>query len=117
MIKKHDPGLRGSLLAASFSVLANGTCVAGSGSSYFDVVDTDRNTHITLSEYVERFTWAFRKMDANHDGILAPKEQLVPNGPTVTLEDLTDRLTKQFRRQDRNKDGWLSPKEFLAPPA
>lgn len=105
------------MLASSFALLAAGNCVAGSGSGYFDVVDTDHNSRITLPEYVERFTWAFRKMDANHDGILAPKEQLVPNGPTVTLEDLTDRLTKQFRRQDRDHSGWLSPKEFLAPPA
>ena len=58
-----------------------------------------------------------REEQDRHDGVLAPKEQLVPNGPTVTLEDLTDRLTKQFRRQDRDHSGWLSAKEFLAPPA
>ena len=115
-MKKHLPGFRGAQFAALF-LLAAGPCVAGSGSGYFDVVDTDRNARITLSEYVERFTWAFRKMDANHDGVLAPQEQLVPNGPTVTIADLTDRLTKQFRRQDRDRNGWLSPKEFLAPPA
>lgn len=117
MITPQASRFVGTLAAVILSLLATGNCVAGSGSSYFDVVDTDRNGRIALSEYVERFTWAFRKMDANHDGILAPKEQLVPNGPTVTLEDLTDRLTKQFRRQDRDHSGWLSPKEFLAPPA
>jgi len=117
LIKPQASRFSGALVAASFSLLAAGNSMAGPGSSYFDVVDTDRNSRITLSEYIERFTWAFRKMDANHDGILAPKEQLVPNGPTVTLEDLSDRLTKQFRRQDRDHNGWLSPKEFLAPPA
>lgn len=117
MINRNTLRFRGKLIAASFGVLAASTSFAGSGSSYFDVVDTDRNSRITLDEYIERFTWAFRKMDANRDGILAPNEQLVPNGPTVKLEDLIDRLTKQFRRQDFNRDGWLSPKEFLAPPA
>ena len=105
------------LLAAAFSLSLASTCNAGPGSKYFNVVDTDRNNKITLAEYLERFTFAFRKMDTNHDSILQPREQLVPNGPTVTLLELKHRLEKQFHRQDKNKDGWLSAVEFLAPPA
>ena len=104
-------------LAAALALSVSGTCSAGSGSSYFDVVDTDRNKRITVEEYIDRFTFAFRKMDSNHDSILQPREQLVPNGPTVTLLELKHRLEKQFHRQDKNKDGWLSAGEFLAPPA
>lgn len=109
--------LRNIALLAAFGLSAAGTSTAGSGSSYFDVVDTDRNSKITLEEYLDRFTFAFRKMDSNHDSILQPREQLVPNGPTVTLLELKHRLEKQFHRQDKDKDGWLSAREFLAPPA
>jgi len=104
-------------LVAGLGLTVAGTSTAGSGSSYFDVVDTNHNNKISLEEYLDRFTFAFRKMDTNHDSILQPREQLVPNGPTVTLLELKHRLEKQFHRQDKNKDGWLSAREFLAPPA
>lgn len=101
------------LCLASFASPAS----AGSGSRYFDIVDTDRDGRISLAEYQERMSWAFRQMDANRDGILAPSEQLVPDAPTTTLGELRARLERQFHRQDSNKDGWLSAREFLAPPA
>jgi len=109
--------IRNFTLLTALGLSVAGTCTAGPGSSYFDIVDTDRNKRISLAEYIERFTFAFRKMDSNHDSILQPREQLVPNGPTVTLLELKHRLEKQFHRQDKNKDGWLSAREFLAPPA
>lgn len=109
--------IRRHALVAALGLAVAGTSTAGSGSSYFDVVDTNRNNKISLEEYVDRFTFAFRKMDSNRDSILQPSEQLVPNGPTVTLLELKYRLEKQFHRQDKNKDGWLSAREFLAPPA
>jgi Ca2+-binding EF-hand superfamily protein len=100
--------LCGALLAAP--------AAPGAGSRYFDVVDTDHDGRISLAEYQERMSWAFRQMDANRDGVLAPSEQLVP-APTTTLAELQARLERQFRRQDSNRDGWLSAREFLAPPA
>jgi len=109
--------IRRHALVAALGLAAASTGTAGSGSSYFDVVDTNRNNKISLDEYLDRFTFAFRKMDSNRDSILQPSEQLVPNGPTVTLLELKYRLEKQFHRQDKNKDGWLSAREFLAPPA
>ena len=108
---------RNFALAAGIGLVVAGNCTASSGSTYFDVVDTDHNKRITLDEYFERFTFAFRKMDSNRDSILQPGEQLVPNGPTVTLLELKYRLEKQFNRQDKDKNGWLSAREFLAPPA
>lgn len=109
---------RAMLAAATLcAALAAGAVHAGSGSRYFDVVDTDRDGRISLAEYQERMSWAFRQMDANHDGVLAPGEQLVPDAPTTTLAELRQRLERQFHRQDTNKDGWLSAREFLAPPA
>ncbi len=108
---------RAFALAVGLGLAVVGNCAAGSGSTYFDVVDTDHDNRISLDEYLERFTFAFRKMDSNRDSILQPGEQLVPNSPTVTLLELKDRLEKQFHRQDKDKNGWLSAREFLAPPA
>ena len=95
-----------------------GSALAASGATrYFEVVDTDRDGRISLDEYLDRMTWAFRRMDANADGVLEPHEQLAPDAPRTTLVELRTRLQAQFRRQDRNGDGSLDPAEFLAPPA
>lgn len=105
--------------ALAASLLAGSAMAAGSDADkrYFNVVDSNHNGRISLSEYQERFTYAFKRMDANHDGVLAPEEQLVPHGRKVTLEDLLGRLSEQFKRQDKDGDGSLRPSEFLAPPA
>jgi Ca2+-binding EF-hand superfamily protein len=107
------------LLSASLggiAVLASASAIGQSRSTYFDTVDTDHDGRISLAEFQERMSWAFRQMDRNADNVLSPGEQLVPNAPTLTLGELHARLAAQYRRQDRNKDGWLSPSEFLAPP-
>ena len=90
---------------------------AQSQSSYFAAVDTNHDGRISLAEFQERMSWAFRQMDRNGDQILSRDEQLVPNAPVLSLAELHRRLAAQFRRQDRNHDGTLSPREFLAPPA
>ena len=89
---------------------------AQSGGSYFAIVDLDHDGRISLAEYIERFSYAFRQMDKNRDGIVDESEQEVP-GPRLTLAQLHAQLTEQFHRQDKNHDGSLSPREFLAPPA
>jgi len=88
---------------------------AQSGGSYFAIVDLDHDGRISLAEYIERFSYAFRQMDKNRDGIVDESEQEVP-GPRLTLAQLHAQLTEQFHRQDKNHDGSLSPREFLAPP-
>jgi Ca2+-binding EF-hand superfamily protein len=99
------------------ALAAAGHAQAAGGSRYFQVVDTDRDGRVSLAEYLERFTWAFRKMDADGNGVLEPGEQLAPNAPRTTLGELRARLQKQFERQDRDHDGSLDEAEFLAPPA
>ena len=90
---------------------------AQSAQSYFSVVDLDRDGRISLAEYHERFSYAFRQMDRNGDEVVDESEQIVRGAPRLTLAQLRAQLAEQFRRQDKNRDGTLSPREFLAPPA
>ena len=90
---------------------------AQSGASYFDIVDLDHDGRISPAEYLERFSYAFRQMDRNRDGVVEESEQEVPGAPRMTLAQMHAQLAEQFRRQDKNHDGGLSPREFLAPPA
>jgi Ca2+-binding EF-hand superfamily protein len=90
---------------------------AQSGAGYFDIVDLDHDGRVSLAEYLERFSYAFRRMDRNRDGVVDESEQLVRGAPRLTLAQLHAQLEAQFRRQDKNHDGSLSPREFLAPPA
>ena len=107
-----------SVAAAALLALALSTATARaqSGASYFDIVDLDHDGRISLGEYIERFSYAFRQMDRNHDDVVDESEQLVAGAPRLTLAQLHAQLTAQFHRQDKNHDGTLSPREFLAPP-
>ncbi|MEO8160624.1 MAG: hypothetical protein ABI588_04325 [Arenimonas sp.] len=103
-------------LAFVLAMAVAGAAAAQSSSSYFDAVDTDHDGRISLAEYQDRLSYAFRQMDRNGDGVVEESEQLVPRAPRLTLAQLHEQLAGQFRRQDKNHDGALSPREFLAPP-
>ena len=92
--------------------------VAGAQSrdSYFADADLDRDGRLSLAEFQDWMSYAFRQMDANRDDVLAPEEQHVQNAKRLTLAELNARQAEQFRRQDKNRDGFLSQQEFLAPP-
>jgi Ca2+-binding EF-hand superfamily protein len=104
------------LLALCCALPVAGPGAAQSRSGYFNEVDSNHDGGISLAEFQERMSWAFRQMDRNGDEVLSPQEQLVPNAPELTLAELRRRQAAQYRRQDKNKDGSLSPAEFLAPP-
>ncbi|KFN47801.1 hypothetical protein [Arenimonas metalli] len=84
--------------------------------AYFAQVDTDGDGRVSLPEFLERMSFAFRQMDANLNDVLEPGEQHIPNAPTITLAEHHERFTAQFHRQDANGDGHLTPAELLAPP-
>ncbi|WP_290884882.1 calcium-dependent protein kinase 21 [Arenimonas sp.] len=83
---------------------------------YFSQVDTDGDGRVSLPEFLERMSFAFRQMDTNLNDILEPGEQHIPDAPTITLAEHHERFTAQFHRQDADGDGHLSPAELLAPP-
>ncbi len=97
-------------------LLLSTLAVAQSRASYFDAADTDHDGELSLPEFQEWMSFAFRQMDKNHDDVIEDDEQLVPNAPRLALEELHERQAEQFKRQDKNHDGFLSQKEFLAPP-
>lgn len=97
-------------------LLLSGLASAQSRDGYFAAADRDRDGRLSLAEFQEWMSYAFRQMDRNRDDVLAPEEQHVPNAVRLTLEELHARQAEQFRRQDKNHDGFLSQQEFLAPP-
>ena len=99
-----------------FALCLSAVAQAQSGQDYFSVVDLDRDGRISLAEYQERFSYAFRQMDRNRDQVVDEGEQEIPGTPRMTLAQLHAQLAEQFLRQDKNHDGGLSPREFLAPP-
>lgn len=88
----------------------------GEAGDYFKVVDLDGDGRLSLEEFLERMSWAFRQRDANGNQVLDPEEQHVANARPITLDEHRARFTAQFHRQDTNRDGYLSPTEFLSPP-
>ena len=116
--REATPG-RGAIAAAMLLVALLALAPRGADAQagdYFKVVDLDADGRISLDEFLERMSWAFRQRDANGNGVLDPEEQHVPGAKPITLADHHARLTLQFRRQDGNSDGYLTPAEFLAPP-
>ena len=103
-------------VSVALLVLLPAFALGQSRGSYFDAADTDHDGKLSLPEFQEWMSFAFRKMDKNHDDVIEPDEQIVPNAPRLTLEELHERQAAQFKRQDGNHDGFLSQAEFLAPP-
>jgi hypothetical protein len=79
-------------------------------------MDADGDRRVSLAEYTEHLSYAFRRMDADGNGVLEPNEQLVPNGKRLTLAEHHANLAAMFRRQDTNHDAYLSASELAAPP-
>jgi len=100
----------------ALALLPSATVAQHTAGSYFSAADLDRDQQLSLNEYQEWMSYAFRRMDSNNDGVLEPDEQLVPNAPRLTIAQHHARLAEQFKRQDSNGDGGLSQREFLAPP-
>lgn len=98
-------------------LLLSSAASAQSRDGYFAAADLDRDGRLSLPEFQDWMSYAFRQMDRNGDRVLAPEEQHVPNARRLTLEELNARQAEQFRRQDKNRDGFLSQQELLAPPS
>jgi len=83
---------------------------------YVARMDADRDGRVSLAEYQDWLSYAFKRMDANGDGVLSPDELPGGRGKPVTLADHRQTVAERFARQDRNRDGFLDAQELLAPP-
>lgn len=105
-------------MRASIALLALLLCGAAAAQQddYFARVDLDGDGSVSLHEFLERMSFAFRQMDVDRDDVLESHEQHIPDASPITLAEHHERFTAQFRRQDSDKDGRLSRREYLAPP-
>ena len=108
--------MRVDLLLVTALVLLPPCAGAQSASGYFNAADLDHDHRLSLAEFQDWMSYAFRRMDANHDNVLDPAEQHVSSAKQITLDELHANQAAQFTRQDHNHDGYLSQSEFLAPP-
>jgi len=83
---------------------------------YVARMDADQDGRVSLAEYQDWLSYAFKRMDANGDGVLSPDELPGGRGKPVTLADHRQTVAERFARQDRNRDGYLDAQELLAPP-
>jgi Ca2+-binding EF-hand superfamily protein len=103
-------------IAAFAAVLLSASVSAQSESSYFAKADLNHDGKLSLAEFQDFMSYAFKRMDTNHDRVIDTSEQVIPNAKRITLDEHYARLEAQFKRQDKNHDGFLSQREFLAPP-
>lgn len=96
-------------------LLASGSAAA-QADDYFSKVDRDGDGLVSLPEFLDRMSFAFRQMDVDRNDVLEPHEQHIPDAPTITLAQHHERFTAQFTRQDADGDAHLSREELLAPP-
>ena len=117
---KPAPSGAGFLLAACavFAVCLTAPAIAqvAAPSAYLQRMDADRSGDVSLAEYQQWMGYAFERMDADGDGVLAPHELPGGRGRPVRLSDHRAALAAAFERQDADGDGVLDAAELAAPP-
>jgi hypothetical protein len=112
--------MRHALATIVAAGLAGGVFVGGAraqtAGDFVARMDSDGDRRVSLAEYTEHLSYAFRRMDADGNGVLEPNEQLVPNGKRLTIAEHHANIAAMFRRQDVNQDAYLSASELAAPP-
>jgi Ca2+-binding EF-hand superfamily protein len=92
------------------------TLWAQSRESYFNAIDANGNGQVSLNEFQEWMSYAFVRIDQNHNDVIDEDEALVPKMRGVTRARHRANIAAQFHRQDVNRNGSLSMTELTAPP-
>ena len=111
-----------ALAPLALALLAVALATAGAraqvrdSAGYLARMDADGDGRVQLVEYQDWMSYAFDRMDRDHDGVLSAAEQPGGRGAALTRGAYRARLAATFSRQDRNGDGVLDAMELAAPP-
>jgi Ca2+-binding EF-hand superfamily protein len=87
---------------------------------YLAAMDSNRDGRVSLAEYQDYLSYAFREMDRNGNQVIDLDEfdPAVVTAHTRPLSLVQHRrnLELRFRLQDANRDGYLDARELGSPP-
>lgn len=83
---------------------------------YLALMDVDGDGRVGEQEYVRWMLYAFDRMDADGDGVLAAHELPGGKGRPIARGQQLRTLAQRFHLQDANGDGCLDARELAAPP-
>ncbi|MEO8672391.1 MAG: hypothetical protein ABI411_13830 [Tahibacter sp.] len=87
---------------------------------YLAAIDTNGDGRVSLGEYQEHLSDAFRAMDVNRNEVIDLSEfdpaVVGPNTRPVGLAQYLARLAQVFHSQDIDHNGYLSARELGLPP-
>jgi len=118
MFQRRLPSLLYVWFAAS--VCAASAWAQSTPADYLAEMDADHDGHISLSEYQDWLSAAFREMDRNGNGVIDLYEfdraVVTPHTQPLSLAQHRRNLEMRFRLQDTDRDGYLNARELGAPP-
>jgi Ca2+-binding EF-hand superfamily protein len=83
-------------------------------------MDADHDGHVSLAEYQDWLSAAFRAMDRNGNGVIDLNEfdpaVVTAHTQPLSLTQHRRNLEMRFRLQDVDRDGYLNARELGAPP-
>ena len=111
---QFDRNSDGSLTLIEFAWAPNG---AAHPKERFQVLDSDKNNQLSLSEYLQissgknqqTLRTDFSRQDTNEDSLLSIKEYSLP------LKDLPPTYRSRYAARDTNGDGKVSGEEYFSP--
>lgn len=112
--RASGPALVLGALLAAMSMAAPAQVTATR--DYLERMDADGDGRVSLAEYLDWMGYAFREMDRDGNGVLAPAELPGGKGGPITLQQHRTRLAARFAKQDADGDGFLDARELAAPP-